>query len=82
MKQKAKELVDKFENIDLPCSCGNESTCDVCVCGYVDRPHAKQCSLICVDEILELTVLYWELNTTPKNNRKYWEGVKQEIEKL
>ena len=37
-------------------------------------PQAKQCALICVDEILETPLHVY--------GRGYWENVKQEIEKL
>ena len=39
----------------------------------VDEENAKQCALICVDEILEF---YDRIDV------KYWKEVKQEIEKL
>ena len=44
---------------------------------------AKQCALICVDEILEI-MLYWHIGNDPYlcNNKKYYLEVKQEIEKL
>jgi hypothetical protein len=45
------------------------------------KEQAKQCALICVDEIIETFI--------PKNNKKYkcdeidyWQQVKTEIEKL
>ena len=37
-------------------------------------PQAKQCALICVDEILETPLHVY--------GRGYWEDVKQEIERL
>ena len=37
-------------------------------------PQAKQCALICVDEILETPLHVYGMG--------YWENVKQEIEKL
>ena len=63
-KQKAKELVGKFIH-------HAES--------FHDNHHAKQCALICVDEILK------ELkrgNIHRGTVYKYWQEVKQEIEKL
>ena len=39
-------------------------------------PQAKQCALICVDEMLE------ELGEELKLAYKYWKEVKQEINKL
>ena len=66
-KEKAEELIDKFENysfmdIDKKISSFNS---------------AKQCALIAVDEMIE------ELIVTDFANRfPYWQEVKQEIEKL
>ena len=61
-KEKAKELVDRFF-IEVD-SYG--------VTDIVSQAKAKQCVLICVDEIHKVT--NYEIN--------YWEEVKQEIEKL
>ena len=68
MKEKAKELVDRYE-FELSTS----------------KEDAKQCALICVDEIMKV------LNTEQNNERneieikedlKYWKEIKQEIKKL
>ena len=83
-KEKAKELIDRFINVDLPCSCGNENTCDVCVCGYIDKPHAKQCALICVDEI-QKALSREELIKSPYttlNARQDYIKLKKELNKL
>lgn len=40
-------------------------------------PQAKQCALIAVDELIK-EVKYW----TPNIRKRYYEEVKQEIEKL
>ena len=65
-KEKAKELVDRFLGIKKI----NPNA--------ITRPYnwqdAKQCALICVDEILN-TILY-------DIEIPYWQEVKQEIEKL
>ena len=42
----------------------------------VDEENAKQCALICVDEMLE------ELGEELKLAYKYWKEVKEEINKL
>ena len=66
-KEKAKELVDKFLN-------EQNNTEEI--------SEAKQCALICVDEILEniteevMTYKPFMMNTD------YWQEVKQEINKL
>ena len=67
-KEKAKELVDRFYEVDLVCADAMGS-CSI---------DAKQCALICVDELIkeeQQTDDYYELGS-------YWEEVKQEIEKL
>jgi|TARA_R110001599_G_scaffold135265_1_gene313537 hypothetical protein len=61
-KEKAKELVDRFLSIEGPC--GNSYS-------YV----AKQCALICVDEIVKNTLQFSQV-------LDYWQEVKQEINKL
>ena len=66
-KEKAKELVDKFLN-------EQNNTEEI--------SEAKQCALICVDEILEniteevMTYKPFMMNTD------YWQEVKEEINKL
>ena len=67
-KEKAKELYDKY--------CNMESWCD----------DAKECALIAVDEIL-LTLsnfqsLFSVIGNILLDLIKYWQEVKQEIEKL
>ena len=65
-KEKAKKLVDRFIN-QMP----------KYLQGKTGRLTAKQCALICVDEMLE------ELGEEylPRAY-KYWQEVKQEIKKL
>ena len=66
-KEKAKELVDRFLSIEGADDCGNSYP-------YV----AKQCALICVDEIIEsIRHIIGE-----KLRVEYYLEVKQEIEKL
>ena len=67
-KEKAIELVDKF-TLYL----GTDVNGDEC---YVDILEAKQCALICVDEILR------EIPKRFDSEERYWEDVKKEIEKL
>jgi hypothetical protein len=65
-KEKAKELLLKFMAIQF----GDFPTTD-----------AKQCALIAVDEIIELA--YWEyMESMGGKEKKFWQEVKQEIEKL
>jgi len=63
-KEKAEELVENFYcNIDF-----NE-------CYQGSKISAKQCALICVDEVLDNRILN-------HNTWEYWQDVKQEINKL
>ena len=67
-KEKAKELVDKFYNVDV-ISADMMSSCGI---------DAKQCALISVNEIIELDV--W--NCFNKEILEYWQEVKKEIENI
>ena len=73
-KLKAKELIEKFE-------CYVDYQGDDC---FNEREkmliNAKKCALIAVDEIIDSHYkLLSGVNTTIYN---YWQGVKQEIQKL
>ena len=59
-KEKAEELVEKYE---------------VLTTGWNYIEDAKQCALICVDELLKSTFVQ-------NNTYNYWTEVKQEINKL
>ena len=74
-KEKAKELVDKF-TLYL----GTEVNGDEC---YVDIIEAKQCALICVDEILEFAYdVEWEKREEAVSKLKFLKEVKQELNKI
>jgi hypothetical protein len=72
-KEKAQELVDKFT-----------------IVGLQQRNEGIQCALIAVDEIINSVMFHWYSPTKemPKDivyfvtQKKYYEEVKQEIEKL
>ena len=64
-KEKAKELVEKFEYNGVMID-------DI----RMNEEDAKQCALICVDEILKS---YNALEHYPENLRDYWQEVKQEL---
>ena len=66
-KEKAKELFDKY---------ANEFDFDDTYRGY--REQSKQCALIAVDEILS----FIEDDRKEFSWKKYYQEVKQEIEKL
>ena len=71
-KQKALELISKFQH---PPSAFEHTECD---CLHIDI--AKECALIAVDEILNLIVGIYDYDYDSLN--PYWQGVKQEINKL
>jgi len=73
-KEKAFELAHKFRLIDIRTS---ESTTMM-----ISMTDAKQCALIAVDEILESNPNYPEFKENEGTAIRYWELVKQEIEKL
>ena len=67
-KEKANELVDRFDNIDV---LGEEHN------GYI----AQQCALIVVDEIINQDKGAFDLGEI-NYHFEYWWNVKEEIEKL
>jgi hypothetical protein len=69
-KEKAIELIDKFED-DL-------MECDT----YFLEQAKKQCALIAVDEILELNLGFSNCDENNWAIEKFYIEVKQEIEKL
>jgi hypothetical protein len=69
-KEKAKQLIQKFELIDREQRYQDE----------LNLFEAKQCTLICVDEILE--IIRYHGTDIGKHSLKYWLDVKQEISLL
>ena len=67
-KDKAKELVDRFKGVTRPFSKRRTLKVDI------HPEHAKQCALICVDEILNSHI--------DSVYEAYYLDVKKEIEKL
>ena len=65
-KEKADKLVDKFSYLHLA------------LIGKPDNIYMKYCALIAIDEILDAIEQIFETF----EERKYWQEVKQEIEKL
>jgi hypothetical protein len=72
-KEKAIELVDKFLR-----------TYKVSLYPPFNKAsdEAKQCALIAVDEIINANPHSNPLNTNVYSTMKYWQEVKQELEKL
>jgi hypothetical protein len=66
-KEKAQELIDKMINTDIM---------------YMSNYLAKQCCLIAVDEIIEAIDFDWMEIQNLESEHRYWQQVKQEIEKL
>ena len=76
-KEKAKEIVNKFINMD---SCRNHAYehLDGNICSHL----AKQCALIAVDEIINSNPHSNPLNTDVYSTMNYWNEVKKEIENI
>lgn len=73
-QEKAKELVEKFkEHSQLMIGYG----------GFSSRNgSAKQCALIAVDEINKAIDFDWMEVQNLESQHRFWDNVKQEIEKL
>lgn len=79
-KEKAKELFNSYEYINKHIN------------KFDTTFHSKMCALIAVEEILDATKVKWNTNRFLPNGecknwkgiayKKYWQEVKQEIEKL
>jgi hypothetical protein len=67
-QEKAQELLDKFKIFVIG---RNDSV--------IEKQNAKRCALIAVDEIFKTGLLE---GSTLGINKKYWQEVKTEIEKL
>ena len=71
-KEKAKELVEKYEYNGVMID-------DI----RMSEDEAKQCALICVDEMLEFAYdIEWEKKEEAISKLKFLKEVKQEINKL
>ena len=71
-KDKAKELFDKYDDVTAL-----NLTCDIQTTEQEIHNHAKQCALIVVEEIFN-DPIYKAFKIKPK----YWQDVKDELEKL
>jgi hypothetical protein len=70
-KDKAIELVHKYVNLT-----------DGWVYGIASWEHKKKCALVAVDEIIEAIDFDWMEVQNLDSEHRYWEKVRQEIEKL
>jgi hypothetical protein len=75
-KQKAKELINRFY-ISFPLDDFNKER-------YIFvKKHAKNCALIAVDEIINISLPSSEYGGVITDNTiEYWQEVKQEIQEL
>lgn len=73
-KEKAIDLVDRFKGVTRPFS--KRHTLKV----NMHPKHAKQCALICVDEMLEMSYSGYQYDALFEV--PFLEEVKQEIDKL
>ena len=73
-KEKARELVAKFNTMEAQFIFIDEANDEVCHSGQITHFTSKQCALICVEEILEVVLYHEQIS--------YWREVKSEIEKL
>ncbi len=72
-EEKAKEIVHKMNNVDL--NCENESMCML-------YPHAIECALIAVDEIIKSHQYHLVDKSLSHPAMNYCQEVKEEIIKL
>ena len=74
-KERAEDLVNTYRMIlmDEDTDCGNEILCTLI---------AKQCALICVDEIIKTCPQKEKEIFAISKGLKFWKEVKKEIEKL
>lgn len=82
-KEKAKELFDKYYDIDDFGYSRGEDSFLYWSTEVLDK-QSKQCALIAVDEIIFALNddIYIQGETDIDSHREYWKEVKQEIEKL
>ena len=76
-QEKAIELVYKYKDAPFNCVGCDMPYCDI-PCTMLNIYESKQCALIAIDEIIK----YLNDILIPKTFIKYWQEVKQEIEKL
>jgi hypothetical protein len=79
-KEKAQELVDKFNNVEIYISI--EPTDIECQLKHTQCDAAKQCAIIAVDEMIKLLVDLSGDSFIYIKEVRYYQEVIQEIEKL
>jgi hypothetical protein len=78
-KEKAKELVSKFEDAEFNCKDCVMMYCDV-RCTILSNKEAVICALIAVDEIFQ--AIDWHKFETPNIEIDFWQEVKNELLKM
>ncbi len=78
-KEKARELIDKYLDIENYNNLNLDLFCDEC---GINEQSAKYCALIAVDQIIKLLVDLSNNNFTYLTDVMYYQKVKQELEKL
>jgi hypothetical protein len=78
-KEKARELIDKYLDIENYNNLNLDLFCDEC---GMNIQSAKYCALIAVDQIIKLLVDLSNNNFTYLTEVMYYQKVKQELEKL
>lgn len=80
-KEKAIELVDLMHNTSH-CEGKHFPNNNYCECSEINFFQAKQCALICVDEMIKKLVELSDGKFTFLHDVMYYQEVKQEIQKL
>lgn len=83
-REKARELIDKFHRFTYTSVHAYKTSGDYSVSKPTPLWRGQKCALIAVDEILNiLEADVWGLEMDKAfDKQKYWEEVKQEIEKF
>jgi hypothetical protein len=79
-KEKSQKLIKSYLNASFNCKECNFPYCDT-PCTRLNVNEAKQCALICIDEMIEIAKK-WENTYMGKEEVVYLKQVKQEIQKL
>lgn len=78
-QEQAQELIDKYLNASFNCKDCDMPYCDI-PCTSLNLTEAKECALICVDEIIKIG---WNLpHYNQQTGIEYWHEVKTKIIKL
>jgi len=86
--EKAEELIERFSS-SIGSNCEHDSYCTDKECQRnggivckVDWETAKECALICVDEITSEGATQYGVTAVEYGRETFWQSVKQEIAKI